>query len=268
MVSDRVPEEEVKVLMGIPLPLLSRTVKVTDGGLSSAAVVTFARVKLRPAICVDWSGIACAPMMEASNSGSPCGMWHCAHCVSSDLRQVHVIQAGGEIDVVVATAARRARWGSSARFRSAPPRYWDCGRFPRSRRFAQRGRGKIHAGEIGVASYVPDRSGRFSARNHRRQNCTHVEGVDEDLEIQTIAGVGVDVCGWWHMIQIAPTHAASHRGNPSALRGTRCSRRRGPRRAAFGLPVPLGTNRRWRKRSWCRGPIRSSCANHRRPPCG
>ena len=50
MVSDRVPELVVKVLMGMPLPLLSRTVKVTVGALPAAPLVTFWRTILMPGI--------------------------------------------------------------------------------------------------------------------------------------------------------------------------------------------------------------------------
>ena len=65
-------------------------------------------VKLMPGAVADCVGMACAPMIEASNSSSPCGMWHCGALIVVHLRQVHVVQAGGEVDVVVAGAAGRA----------------------------------------------------------------------------------------------------------------------------------------------------------------
>src|ERR1017187_8149496 len=81
MLIDNEPPD-VNLLIGIPAPLLSFTVKDTTG-FAPAAPITFTSVTLMPGRVREEAGIVCAPMMEASNSSSPCGIWHPAHCLSS-----------------------------------------------------------------------------------------------------------------------------------------------------------------------------------------
>ena len=57
-------------------------------------------------------GNECAPIMEASNGSSPCGMWQLAHMGIVRLGPAGVIEAGREVEVVVAgTTSCRARFG-------------------------------------------------------------------------------------------------------------------------------------------------------------
>src|SRR3954452_24886580 len=66
-----------------PFPFLSFMVKVTVGFLPAVPLSTLAMATTRPGTCADSIGTVCAPMMEASNSNSPLGMWQLAHCLSS-----------------------------------------------------------------------------------------------------------------------------------------------------------------------------------------
>ena len=113
MVSESEFEPGMKLLMGIPLPLLSLTVNVTVGFWPARAVGHADQGEVRcPGCSGAWSGMVCAPMMEASNGSSPCGMWHVAHCGVVDLRPPRMVDAGHEIDVIVArTAGRRGGRG-------------------------------------------------------------------------------------------------------------------------------------------------------------
>src|ERR1035437_1793399 len=65
------------------LPPLAFEVKVTVGALPATPLSTLTMVNTRPALVRDWVGTVCAPMMEASNSNSPWGIWHCVHWLSS-----------------------------------------------------------------------------------------------------------------------------------------------------------------------------------------
>ena len=70
---------------------------------------TFVILTARPASRLEAVGATCAPMIDASKSISPCGMWQVAHCVVVELRTARVIDAGSEIHVVVAGPAGGAR---------------------------------------------------------------------------------------------------------------------------------------------------------------
>src|SRR5271157_4731343 len=83
MVNDSDPEFAEKVLIGIGLPLLSLTVKVTVGFCPALPFATLTRVKLMPGTPGAYAGIVWPPMMEASNGSSPCLMWQVAHWLSS-----------------------------------------------------------------------------------------------------------------------------------------------------------------------------------------
>ena len=118
-----------------------------------------------------------------------------------DLRQIHVVEAGGEIDVGVAPPAGcpvRIRQPVSSLSRSiigivaglAAPHI----------------RGIHDARKIVHRVLVSDNLVRLSG-NHRRQGAAHVYGVDEDLHIQTVSGVGVD--GLRLMAHDAQPHTAA-----------------------------------------------------------
>ena len=95
--------------MVMPLPALSLTVKVTVGALPATPLSTFRMSTIDArARCADSVGTVCAPLMEASNSSSPCGMWHWVHWLSVTCGRLTWFCAGGEVHVVVAGAASRA----------------------------------------------------------------------------------------------------------------------------------------------------------------
>src|SRR5579883_3130072 len=68
--------------IGIGLPLLSFTVKVMVGFWPALPLVTFCSTTLTPGTCTEFSGITCAPSIDASNSPPSFGKWHWAHWVS------------------------------------------------------------------------------------------------------------------------------------------------------------------------------------------
>jgi hypothetical protein len=57
-------------------------VNVTVGDLPAVPLATLTSVKVVPGNCVELSGIVCAPMIDASNSCWPYGMWQVAHSSS------------------------------------------------------------------------------------------------------------------------------------------------------------------------------------------
>ena len=63
----------------------------------------------QPGEQLDAVGTTCAPMIDASKSISPCGIWQLAHWLSSICGPPGVIDAGGEVDIVMAGAAGCAR---------------------------------------------------------------------------------------------------------------------------------------------------------------
>src|ERR1035437_8196129 len=68
--------------MVTPLPAKSCTVKVTVGALPATPLSTLRMLATMPGRVADSVGTVCAPLMEASNSSSPCGMWHWVHWLS------------------------------------------------------------------------------------------------------------------------------------------------------------------------------------------
>ena len=102
-----------------------------------------------------------------------------------DLGQVHVVEAGGEIDIVVAPTA-----GCTVGIRQP------CAGLGRSVLGVVAGLAAPHIGGIYHARkvvhrvLVSDNLVRLS-RDHGRQGAAHVQRVDEDLHIQTVSGVGV-----------------------------------------------------------------------------
>src|ERR1035437_1687726 len=68
--------------MVTPLPAESFTVKVTVGALPATPLSTLRMLATMPGRVADSVGTVCAPLMEASNSSSPCGKWHWVHWLS------------------------------------------------------------------------------------------------------------------------------------------------------------------------------------------
>ena len=97
--------EVTRVEGSMGLPELSLSVNVMVGALPAAPLSTFTRLITMPGAVADSWGRMCAPWMDASSSSSPLGMWHWRALVVVELGKVHVIGAGGEVDVVVAGAA-------------------------------------------------------------------------------------------------------------------------------------------------------------------
>src|SRR5215831_11434443 len=64
------------------LPLKSTTLKVTVGFLPAWPLSTLAMVATMPGRVADCVSTVWAPLMEASNSSSPCGMWQLVHSLS------------------------------------------------------------------------------------------------------------------------------------------------------------------------------------------
>src|SRR5215469_12297299 len=79
MVNDSEPRLEV----GTPLPWESFRVKFTVGLLPAVPPVMLVRLTARPESILDSVGTVCPPLMEASKSSSPCGIWQLAHWASS-----------------------------------------------------------------------------------------------------------------------------------------------------------------------------------------
>ena len=79
-----VNEIEPSADSGNGLPLLSCTVNDTTGALPAVPFVTFVMFTARPASRLDAVGATCAPLIDASKSISPCGMWQVAHRLSSN----------------------------------------------------------------------------------------------------------------------------------------------------------------------------------------
>src|SRR5271166_2280248 len=67
---------------GLPLP--SWTVKDTTGALPAKPLSTFVILTARPVSRLDAVGATCAPLIDASKSSSPWGIWQLAHCLSSN----------------------------------------------------------------------------------------------------------------------------------------------------------------------------------------
>jgi len=113
--------------MGMPLPLLSRTVKVTVG-LSGGTIVTFWRTMLMPGICVDDRESRARLMWRHRIPVRPagCGTW--SNCGIVDLRQVHVVETGGRKLTSVWHPPQAARLGSGQPCVSGRSIPWDCGR--------------------------------------------------------------------------------------------------------------------------------------------
>src|SRR5665811_202526 len=65
-----------------PLPAKFLTVKLTVGALPATPLSTLRMLATMPGRVADSVGTVCAPLMEASNSSSPCGMWHWVHWLS------------------------------------------------------------------------------------------------------------------------------------------------------------------------------------------
>ena len=116
-----------------------------------------------------------------------------------DLRQVHVVEAGGEIDVVW-HPPQAARFGLVSHLRLSRSVIGIVAGLA-----APHIGGIYHARKVVHRVLVSDNLVRLS-RNHRRQGAAHVYGVDEDLHIQTVSGVGVD--GLRLMAHDAQPHAA------------------------------------------------------------
>src|SRR5450759_1875842 len=68
--------------MVTPLPAKSLTVKVTVGALPATPLSTLRMLATMPGRVRDSVGTVCAPLMDASNSSSPWGMWHWVHWLS------------------------------------------------------------------------------------------------------------------------------------------------------------------------------------------
>src|SRR3954453_4628522 len=67
---------------GIAAPDLSFTVNVTVGWRPAVPLSTFEISRTKPFNEGESSGTTCAPLIEASNSNSPCGMWQIPHWLS------------------------------------------------------------------------------------------------------------------------------------------------------------------------------------------
>src|SRR6185369_18064631 len=68
--------------MSIELPSLPCTLKVTLIFWPGLALSTLPMLKVTPASCVERVATMWAPLMEASYSVSPCGLWQLAHSLS------------------------------------------------------------------------------------------------------------------------------------------------------------------------------------------
>ena len=68
--------------MSSELPALSLTVKVTLGFWPGLALSTPVMANTMPGSCLERVATMCAPLMEASYSVSPDGLWQLAHSLS------------------------------------------------------------------------------------------------------------------------------------------------------------------------------------------
>src|ERR1700730_6655189 len=67
---------------GFPPP--SWTLNDTTGRLPAVPLATFMILTTRPESKLDAVGATCAPLIDASKSISPCGVWQVAHSLSSN----------------------------------------------------------------------------------------------------------------------------------------------------------------------------------------
>ena len=180
--------------MSSRLPALSLTVKVTAGLLSGLGIVSRRRWRTRGRrVAVERVATVCAPLMDASNSVSPCGWWHWAHWLSLTCGQVDVILAGGEVHVVVAGAAGGARRGAGELSGLGSLLVAD-----RAGLQLVHTRREADVGEVRPCAAMPD-AVRASG-DHAGKILAHVDFVDQHRHVLAESRVsGLMVCGVWQM---------------------------------------------------------------------